>query len=600
MKYLFFDIECANCFDGTGKICEFGYIQTDEKFNILEEDSIKINPRAPFDKKGFAIRGINLEKPFDYYKTQPDFKAFYDRIKTLLQQPHQIVVGHGVESDAKYLLDECNRYKFPFINFEFVDTCELAKLIFNRERGLKLKEIYADFCRVDNVVQNHRSLEDAYMTLEIAKFYSIELKMPFYQIITNYSLATGESYFGRLIKAGDPDLNYSRVDSLTKKNKELIHTFIEQEMDYNSGVKYVLSKEFLKDNFFATMVILNKLKERKELFALDMSHDCIYVLNEGENCKLDKFVAYSREKGREPTIRTISFNSFLTSLGLTSQDLRIIPQQLDELIGNMKCNKKWYDSYKRTHSSFYKVNDTLLEDEFECSVDFPVIQYVASMHVEMEGVDKKIKFFLFYDYVLDAFFNFHPYRVNRGENSYLSEKFYQKAKEKSATRAEMELARQFKMPQGGKLKGIKIEHEYPYITSYKFKGKFKNDVLIFDFPTQILADNDFKNSAKVELSNVNINIEKCIKELYNEKTFAVALCNMAKFKFGYKEKNFATPSIVNRKYKDGDKVLLPKEFYSLRNREALDNTYLISMVDFKTKLFKKSIQLPVLIKRTKI
>ena len=62
MKYLFFDIECANCFDGTGKICEFGYIQTDEKFNILEEDSIKINPCAPFDKKGFAIRGINLEE----------------------------------------------------------------------------------------------------------------------------------------------------------------------------------------------------------------------------------------------------------------------------------------------------------------------------------------------------------------------------------------------------------------------------------------------------------------------------------------------------------------------------------------------------------
>ena len=31
MKYVFFDIECANCFQGNGKICSFGYVITDEK-----------------------------------------------------------------------------------------------------------------------------------------------------------------------------------------------------------------------------------------------------------------------------------------------------------------------------------------------------------------------------------------------------------------------------------------------------------------------------------------------------------------------------------------------------------------------------------------
>lgn len=28
MNYLFFDIECSNCFGGRGKICEFGYMLT--------------------------------------------------------------------------------------------------------------------------------------------------------------------------------------------------------------------------------------------------------------------------------------------------------------------------------------------------------------------------------------------------------------------------------------------------------------------------------------------------------------------------------------------------------------------------------------------
>ena len=44
MNFLFFDIECANCFGGVGKIFSFGYVLTDEHFNILERDDILMNP----------------------------------------------------------------------------------------------------------------------------------------------------------------------------------------------------------------------------------------------------------------------------------------------------------------------------------------------------------------------------------------------------------------------------------------------------------------------------------------------------------------------------------------------------------------------------
>ena len=154
------------------------------------------------------------------------------------------------------------------------------------------------------------------------------------------------------------------------------------------------------------------------------------------------------------------------------------------------------------------------------------------------------------------------------------------------------------MPQGGNLKGIKIEHEYPYITSYKFKGKFENDTITFDFPAQILADDDFKNSAKVDISNISIYIEKCIKELYNEKTFAVALCNMAKFKFGYKDKTFVGPKVLNKKYNIGDQLFLPKEYYKLSTENELEECHIPSLIEVKTDLFKKKLQLPVLIRRT--
>ena len=35
MKYLFFDVECANVHHGS-KMCSFGYVLTDENLNIIE------------------------------------------------------------------------------------------------------------------------------------------------------------------------------------------------------------------------------------------------------------------------------------------------------------------------------------------------------------------------------------------------------------------------------------------------------------------------------------------------------------------------------------------------------------------------------------
>ena len=43
MKYLFFDLEYATSKGGNIKICEFGYVVTDENFQILDRDNFIIN-----------------------------------------------------------------------------------------------------------------------------------------------------------------------------------------------------------------------------------------------------------------------------------------------------------------------------------------------------------------------------------------------------------------------------------------------------------------------------------------------------------------------------------------------------------------------------
>ena len=597
MKYLFFDIECANCFDGKGKICEFGYIQTDDNFNVLEEDSIKINPCAPFDKKGFAIRGIRFEKPYEYYRTQPKFSDMYNRIKNLLQQPQQVVVGHGTSNDARYLLDDCKRYGLKPIDFEYCDTCQLAKLIYHREKNLKLKELYADLCAIDNVEQNHRGLEDAYMTMAIAKHYVQDLKMPLHNITTYYSQAMGESFAGRIIQAGIPDLAYDYIDKTNKKNMELIQNYMLNEMAYNAEKTYVLFLDYVKHHFKETIIIINRLKQLKRRFSFYLSNNAVCVLNNEDDRTLEKEMRHIDTSKYKENVQNIDFEEFLAEIGLTEQDLKPTQQDLDEIIGNMQCNKGWYHYYKKTHSIFYKINDTLKDEQFECSVDFPVIQYVANIVVEVNGQEKTFKSFVFYDYVMDSFFNLHPYRVNRGANSYLDKNFYQKAKKRSIDRAPLELARQFKVPLGGKIKNITIEHEYPYITSYKFRGNFVDDTLQFEFPSQILADDDFKGSAKVDLSAQQIDLENRIKELYDNKSFSLALCNMSKFRFRYKDKTFCEPKIINKTYRNGDEMLLPKQYYLLSVENNLDETYLPSLINVQTDLFKHKLQLPILIRR---
>ena len=124
MKYCFFDIECANCFKDNngvsrGKICEFGYLITDENFNKIESAEYIINPKAPFDE--YVLNNM-LAYPKQVYLAAQDYNAFYDKIKRLFELDDVIFIGHTIDADAKYLNDEALRYKKTYFNYKFYDA----------------------------------------------------------------------------------------------------------------------------------------------------------------------------------------------------------------------------------------------------------------------------------------------------------------------------------------------------------------------------------------------------------------------------------------------------------------------------------------------
>jgi hypothetical protein len=88
MKYLFFDCECANCYNHEGKICSFGYVITDEAFHVLEQKDIIINPDAPFDPHvlGQGERSIDLAYTPLRFEHAPKFDALLCNYRWLVNQ----------------------------------------------------------------------------------------------------------------------------------------------------------------------------------------------------------------------------------------------------------------------------------------------------------------------------------------------------------------------------------------------------------------------------------------------------------------------------------------------------------------------------------
>ncbi len=168
MNYLFFDIECASVFKNVAKICAFGYVLCDEDFNIINKEDILINPKGRFHlTDGRGEHGLVLPYEYKEFKNYPAFPSVYKKIKSLLENPENLVFGHSVINDVKYLELETRRFRLPSFTFSFSDSQVLymAKINdFSRQFGLEYitGDLNVEFTP-------HRAADDAYATMKIVE-----------------------------------------------------------------------------------------------------------------------------------------------------------------------------------------------------------------------------------------------------------------------------------------------------------------------------------------------------------------------------------------------------------------------------------------------
>ncbi|MFA6862237.1 MAG: 3'-5' exonuclease [Bacilli bacterium] len=262
MNYVFFDIECANCLHGEGKICSFGYVKTDEAFNVIKKKDILINPDAPFllgnAKTG---NGIKLAYPLFRFRWSHLFPSYYDEIKNLLTDPNTLSFGFAVNQDVSYISYSCRRYNLPYIEFSFFDIQKLDKEIFKRDNPMGLDSLVEKYHA--KTFTYHRSDDDALMTMEVFRGLLNENHLKVQEAI-NYHPNALRNTDSLLSQIEEKRKNTAKKEALRKKLNEF---YVSLE-DLHADVSY-FDSFFWKKSFYLDMKImtlnLDYLNSEKDL-----------------------------------------------------------------------------------------------------------------------------------------------------------------------------------------------------------------------------------------------------------------------------------------------------------------------------------------------
>ena len=227
MNYVFFDTECSNCQNGIGKLCSFGYVKTDENFNIIKKKDILINPDSDFllgnAKKG---HGISLAYPLFKFRNSKTFPHFYTEIELILMDENNLIFGFSASQDINYLISTCKRYSKEVIKFNCFDIQLFEKNLHHLKNCTSLDKLIDTYH--EKQYTYHRSDDDALMSMEVLIALLKESDLDINEMLKRYNncfISTDTILLKKQMK--------SQKIKDKKKNSDLFSSFLDNSIDYN-------------------------------------------------------------------------------------------------------------------------------------------------------------------------------------------------------------------------------------------------------------------------------------------------------------------------------------------------------------------------------
>ncbi len=345
MKYLFFDLEYADCRQNIKKICEFGYTITDEKFNVLDKRNFVINPKIESNEwDWYALKKI-LTRKKAVYENSLDFNHFYPHIVRLIQGSDYIF-GHTTESDVEGLNQEFKRYGHEPLNFTFYDIKEFYKVYRGNPDNVGLSKMVDELRVEDGTNVVHDALADAYNTMLCMKKMLADLEMPLEQIIeaskrVSFGNRVQESSIEiterKLIDTMEKDKTRLAIDDGSNKlwnwhahNLAMYLIYLDNIKINNDGIfknkKLSISLNYEQDHYRQSLNLARLIAEQGGQIILKASLSDIVVkynlAEEDGTLRKDTKVNYALEAiNNGHKIEIITFNEFLNRLNITEEEL---------------------------------------------------------------------------------------------------------------------------------------------------------------------------------------------------------------------------------------------------------------------------------------
>ena len=183
-SFVFFDCECANTFEGVGKICSLGYVICDDDLNIIESEDVVMNPECDFDWYLLSGKGeCKLAYSKDYFRIKPNYESYYKDIKKLFTTGNRYIAGFAVSNDVGFVNDACGRYELPYIQFRAFDLERYLERKYEKKQ--KLVEWAEEFGVNVAKYQSHKSEDDAIMTMLCLKAECMRTGQSVEEILTS-------------------------------------------------------------------------------------------------------------------------------------------------------------------------------------------------------------------------------------------------------------------------------------------------------------------------------------------------------------------------------------------------------------------------------
>ena len=265
MKYLFFDIECSNCFNGVGKMCEFGYVLTDEKFNVISSDDIPMSPGKDRESR-FYLKGRKHEKDLE-----------------LVEDPSIICFAYSMDNDIPHLYHACKRYKKGPFNYECYDVQKLVAAYLEKKGQMSLHNACKEIVGPHSIIKLHEHLSRDDAMMEKLIFEAIcELTQ------TDSITLLEQSQFARTnsIEYMDKIINREKRKRIKTAGHELYNSLAvkEAELDKeeNIGRRYNVSAELKKD-LETLKTTINIIQSRNGILCNKISKSDYFILYDDKN-----------------------------------------------------------------------------------------------------------------------------------------------------------------------------------------------------------------------------------------------------------------------------------------------------------------------------